>query len=153
MKLRLIWVGKTQETWVRAGIDEYSGRVRRYAPLEISEVREEKGATPEQMREREGERLIRLLPKSGRLILLDERGEQPTSPAFAALVGKYRDTSTPELTFVIGGAYGFSAPLRERADRTIALSAMTFTHQMVRIFFLEQLYRAYTILNNESYHH
>lgn len=153
MKLKLLWVGKTQEAWVRTGIDEYSGRVRRYAPLEISEVREEKGATPDQMREREGERLIRLLPRSGRLILLDERGEQPTSPAFAALVGRYRDLSTPELTFVIGGAYGFSDLLRERADRTIALSAMTFTHQMVRIFFLEQLYRAYTILNNESYHH
>jgi len=153
VKLRLIWVGKTQEAWVRAGIDEYAGRVKRYASFEILEAKEEKGGSPELMREREAERLIRLLPKNGRLILLDELGQQFTSAGFADTVGRYRDTSTPELSFVIGGAYGFNDALRKQADRTIALSAMTFTHQMVRVVFLEQLYRAFTILNNESYHH
>ncbi len=153
MRLRLLWVGKTQESWVRGGIEEYAGRIRRYAPLEILEAREEKGATPEIMQQREGERLAKLLPKSGRLILLDERGERLTSPGFAELVGRYRDSSTPELVFAIGGAYGFSPAFRNLADRSLALSPMTFTHQMVRPFFLEQLYRAYTILNNESYHH
>lgn len=153
VKLRLLWVGKTQEAWVRSGIDEYAGRIRRYAPLEILEVKEEKGALPEIMQQREGERLSRLLPKNGRLILLDELGEQPTSAGFARIVERYRDSSTPELVFAIGGAYGFSPEFRSLADRSLALSRMTFTHQMVRPFFLEQLYRAYTILNNESYHH
>jgi 23S rRNA (pseudouridine1915-N3)-methyltransferase len=153
VKLRLLWIGKTQEAWVKAGIEEYAGRVRRYAPFEITEVKEEKGMLPEQMRQRESERIEKLLPKSGRLILLDERGEEVSSPGFAKLLGTYRDNGTPELDFVIGGAYGFSDSLRKSADRIIALSKMTFTHQMVRPFFLEQLYRGFTILNNEGYHH
>jgi len=153
VKLRLLWVGRTQEPWVKAGIEEYAGRVKRYSPFEIAEIKEEKGALAEQMRQRESERIEKLLPKSGRMILLDEIGEQFTSPSFADLLGKYRDSSTPELTFVIGGAYGFSADLRNRADRLISLSRMTFTHQMIRPFFIEQLYRAFTILNNEGYHH
>lgn len=153
MKLRLLWVGRTQEPWVKAGIEEYAGRVKRYSPFELNEVKEEKGGLPEQQRQREGERTEKFLPKNSRLILLDEAGEQFTSPAFAELLGKYRDNSTPELIFAIGGAYGFSTELRGRADRLISLSKMTFTHQMVRPFFLEQLYRAFTILNNEGYHH
>jgi len=153
VKLRLLWVGRTQEPWVKAGIEEYAGRVKRYSPLEISEVKEEKGGLPEQMRQRESERLEKLLSKNGRLVLLDEAGEQFTSPAFAELLGRYRDNSTPELLFAVGGAYGFSTELRSRADRLISLSKMTFTHQMIRPFFLEQLYRAFTILNNEGYHH
>jgi len=153
VKLRLVWVGKTQEAWVKAGIDEYAGRVKRYSPFEITEVKEEKGVLPELMKQRESERIEKLLPKNGRLILLDEMGEQFTSPAFAGLIGTYRDNGTPELTFAIGGAYGFSDALRSSANRIIALSKMTFTHQMVRPFFLEQLYRGFTILNNEGYHH
>lgn len=153
MKLRIIWVGRSQEAWVKTAIAEYAGRIRRYAPLEIVEAKEEKGAAPDLMRQREGERIIKLLPKVSRLILLDETGRQQTSPEFAALVGRYRDNSTQELSFVIGGAYGFSPELRSLAEESLALSKMTFTHQMIRPFFLEQLYRAFTILNNESYHH
>lgn len=153
MRLRVLWVGKTQEDWVRHGCDEYAGRIRRYMPLELSEVREEKGAAPELMRTREGERLLKALPKGSRLFLLDEQGDQFSSTAFASLLGRERDSGTQELGFVIGGAYGVSPALRERAARTIALSSMTFTHQMVRLFLLEQLYRGFTILGNESYHH
>lgn len=153
MKLRLIWVGKSQEAWVKAGIDEYAGRIRRYAPLEIVEAREEKGAAAELMQQREGERIMKLIPKGSRLILLDESGRQLTSTEFATLTGKHRDASVPELCFVIGGAYGFSPQLRALADESLALSKMTFTHQMIRPFFLEQLYRAFTILGGESYHH
>lgn len=153
MKLRLLWVGRTQEAWVRSGVEEYAGRVRRYAPFELVEVKEEKGAPPEQMRQREGERIEKLLPKNCRIILLDEAGEQFTSPQFADLLGRYRDSGAAEILFAIGGAYGFSAELRSRADRLISLSKMTFTHQLIRPFFLEQLYRAFTILNNEGYHH
>ena len=153
MKLRLLWVGRTQEAWVKAGIEEYAGRVKRYSPFEITEVKEEKGSLPEQTRQREAERIEKLLPKNGKLILLDESGEQFTSPMFAELLGRYRDNSTSEILFAVGGAYGFSNELRSSADRLISLSKMTFTHQMIRPFFLEQLYRAFTILNNEGYHH
>src|SRR5512138_1636366 len=91
VKLRALWVGKTQEEWLRRGIDEYAGRIRRYCPLELAEAREEKGAAAEAMREREGERLIKLLPRNARLILLDERGEQLTSPELGAFIASNRD--------------------------------------------------------------
>jgi len=153
MKLRLLWVGKIQEEWLKCGVEEYRRRIGRYFPFEISEVREEKGAEAETMRQKECDRLEKLLARGSRLILLDERGEELTSPQFAEFIGRYRDAGTQELVFAIGGAYGFSAAFRERADRTIALSRMTFTHQMVRLFLVEQIYRGCTILNNEQYHH
>ena len=153
MKIRVLWVGKTQEEWVRRGIDEYAGRIRRYAPLELSEAREEKGAVAKAMRDRECERLTKLIPKNARLIVLDEGGEEMTSPQFAAFMAKCRDSGVQECAFVIGGAYGFTDGFRALADKRIALSRMTFTHQMVRVFLLEQLYRGFTILNNEPYHH
>ncbi len=153
MKIRVLWVGKSQEEWVRRGIDEYAARIRRYNALEIAEAREEKGGAPETMREKEGERLARLLPKNARLILLDELGEEMTSSAFAGFLGRTRDSGISELCFAIGGAYGVSDAFRKRADKVMALSAMTFTHQMARIFLMEQIYRGFTILNNEQYHH
>ncbi len=153
MRLRLLWIGKTQEAWVKAGIDEYAGRLRRYFPFTIAEAKEERGAQAETGREAESRRLARLVPKNVRLILLDERGEELTSPELARFLGRERDLGTQELVFAIGGAYGFSADFRTQAYKTIALSRMTFTHQMVRVFLLEQLYRACTILNNEPYHH
>jgi 23S rRNA (pseudouridine1915-N3)-methyltransferase len=153
MRIKLLWVGKTQEEWVRRGIEEYAGRIRRYIPLDISEAREEKGGCVEMMREREGERLVRLLPKYARLVLLDEKGDEFTSPGFAGFLSRYRDDGVSDLAFAIGGAYGFSDGFRSRAVKTIALSQMTFTHQMVRIFLLEQIYRGFTIMNNEPYHH
>ena len=153
MKLKVLWVGKTQEEWVRRGIDEYAGRIRRYLPLEIGEVREEKGAEAVTGREAEGVRLLKAVPKTARLIILDERGEELTSPQLAAFIGRERDQGTGELVFAVGGAYGFSEAFRTRAAKTLALSRLTFTHQMVRVFLLEQIYRGFTILNNEPYHH
>lgn len=153
MKLKVLWVGKTQEPWVKAGIDEYAGRIRRYAPLDMAEAKEEKGAEAEAGRIAECARLEKQLGKNSRLVLLDERGEEMDSRQFAAFLGRERDSGTGELAFAIGGAYGFSEAFRQRAHKTIALSRMTFTHQMVRVFLLEQIYRAFTILNNESYHH
>jgi 23S rRNA (pseudouridine1915-N3)-methyltransferase len=153
MRLKVLWVGKTQEPWVKAGIDEYAGRIRRYLPLELAEVREEKGAAAEAGRVAECERLSRLLPKNGRLVILDETGDTMDSRQFAAFLQRERDGGVPELVFAVGGAYGFSAEFRSRAHRSIALSPMTFTHQMVRIFLLEQIYRGFTIINGEPYHH
>ena len=152
MKLRVVWVGKSRDPWVKEVVAEYAGRIRRYAPLELSEARDEKGAEAEEMRRRECERLDKLVPPGATLLLLDERGEQMDSPDLAAYIGKQRDSGTGELVFAIGGAYGFSEEFRRRG-RLLALSKMTFTHQMVRVFLLEQIYRAFTILNNEPYHH
>ena len=152
MKIRVVWVGKNRDPWVKEVDAEYAGRIRRYAPLELGEARDEKGAEAEEMRRRECERLEKLVPPGATLLLLDERGEQMDSPDLAAYIGKQRDSGTGELVFAIGGAYGFSEEFRRRG-RLLALSKMTFTHQMVRVFLLEQIYRAFTILNNEPYHH
>jgi 23S rRNA (pseudouridine1915-N3)-methyltransferase len=153
VKLKVLWVGKTQEPWVRTGIEEYAGRIRRYLPLDLLEAREEKGAAAQAMRERECERLTKLLPKGGRLVILDERGENLSSTEFASFLGKNRDQGVCELAFAIGGAYGFTDPFRNQAFKAISLSRMTLTHQMVRVFLLEQIYRGFTILNGEPYHH
>jgi 23S rRNA (pseudouridine1915-N3)-methyltransferase len=147
-----VWVGKNRDPWVKEVVAEYAGRIRRYASLELGEARDEKGAEAEEMRRRECERLEKLVPPGATLLLLDERGEQMDSPDLAAYIGKQRDSGTGELVFAIGGAYGFSEEFRRRG-RLLALSKMTFTHQMVRVFLLEQIYRAFTILNNEPYHH
>jgi len=152
LKLRVVWVGKNRDSWVKEVVAEYAGRIRRYVPLELSEARDEKGAEAEEMRRRECERLDKMVPPGATLVLLDERGEQMDSPGLAAFIGKQRDTGTGELVFAIGGAYGFSEEFRRRG-RLLALSKMTFTHQMVRVFLLEQIYRAFTILNKEPYHH
>ena len=152
MKIRVVWVGKNRDPWVKEVVAEYAGRIRRYAPLELSEARDEKGAEAEDMRRRECERIEKMIPSDATLVLLDERGEQMDSPGLAAYIGKQRDTGTGELVFAIGGAYGFSEEFRRRGC-LLALSKMTFTHQMVRVFLLEQIYRAFTILNNEPYHH
>jgi 23S rRNA (pseudouridine1915-N3)-methyltransferase len=152
MKIKTLWVGKSRDVWVKEVIADYGGRIRRYMPLELCEVRDEKGAEAEEMRRRECERLEKQIPPGAVLVLLDERGEQMDSPGLAAFVGKHRDSGVGELIFVIGGAYGFSEEFRKKG-RLLSLSKMTFTHQMVRVFLLEQVYRAFTILNNEPYHH
>ncbi len=153
MKIRILWVGKTRQEWIRRGIEEYADRIKRYAPVEFAEAREEKGAEEEAGRLRECERLKKLLPRQGKVVLLDEKGSALTSPDFAAFIAGNRDSGISELAFVVGGAYGFSEIFRREADRIISLSPMTFTHQMVRLFLLEQIYRGFTIINGEPYHH
>ncbi|GAB4297493.1 MAG: 23S rRNA (pseudouridine(1915)-N(3))-methyltransferase RlmH [Desulfuromonadia bacterium] len=153
MKFRLLWVGKSHDRWIGEGIQEYGGRVRRYHPLEIVEIREEKGNSPERVREGEGERILAAIPDRARVVILDERGDELSSPEFAALIQQEKNRGSREICFVIGGAYGLSPRVRERGFMTLSLSRMTFTHRMIRPFFLEQLYRACTILNSENYHH
>jgi 23S rRNA (pseudouridine1915-N3)-methyltransferase len=152
LRLKVLWVGKTRDHWVRDAVEEYAGRIKRYCPLELAEVREEKGAEATEQQRRECERLEKQIPPGATLVLLDERGEQMDSPGLAGFIGKQRDSGISELVFVIGGAYGFSEEFRKRG-KLLALSKMTFTHQMVRAFLLEQIYRAFTILNGEPYHH
>jgi 23S rRNA (pseudouridine1915-N3)-methyltransferase len=152
MKLRVLWVGKSREEWVKEAVAEYSGRIRRYTSLELLEVRDEKGAAAEEMRHRECERLEKLIPPNAKVVMLDERGEQMDSRIFSSFISKERDSGCGEMVFIIGGAYGFSEEFRKRG-KLLSLSKMTFTHQMIRVFLLEQIYRAFTIINGEPYHH
>lgn len=152
MKLKVLWVGKSREDWVKTALADYAGRIRRYTPFELAEVREEKGAAAEEMRRRECERLEKQIPPGARLVILDEHGEQMCSRSLSELVCKERDSGTGELVFIIGGAYGYSEEFRKRG-KLLSLSKMTFTHQMVRVFLFEQIYRAFTIMNGEPYHH
>lgn len=155
MKLRLLCVGRITEDWLRAGIEEYAGRLRRYLPLTVVELKEEKGgrqADPAWIRSREGERLLEKLPPRGAVIVLDERGERLSSEALADRIERHMVGGTAELTFVIGGAYGLSEAVKARGDLLLSLSPMTLTHRMARLLLLEQLYRGLTIVRREPYH-
>lgn len=152
MKLKVLWVGKTRDSWVKESLGDYSERIRHYTSLDLIDVRDEKGAEAEIMRSRECDRLLKMIPAGATVVLLDERGELPDSMGLASYIGKQRDCGISDLVFIIGGAYGFSEEFR-RKYKLLALSKMTFTHQMVRVFLLEQIYRAFTILNHEPYHH
>lgn len=156
MKLRLICVGKISENYLRVGVDEYAGRIIRYLPLLVHELKEEKGGgkkvDPRHLREREGERILEKIPAAAFTVVLDERGETLTSENVATLLERHMVQGTPEIVLVIGGPYGLSDAVRRRADLLLSLSPMTFTHQMARLFLLEQIYRGLTILRNEPYH-
>jgi 23S rRNA (pseudouridine1915-N3)-methyltransferase len=156
VKLRLLCVGKIGEPFLKAGIAEYAGRIQRYFPLTTVELKEEQGGGRESeqrlLREREGERLLAKIPPQAFAIVLDERGQSLDSPGLAAVLEKRMVQGTQELVLVIGGPYGLSEAVRSRADLLLSLSRFTFTHQMVRLFLLEQIYRAITIVRNEPYH-
>lgn len=156
MKLRLVCVGKISESYLRVGVDEFTARISRYLPLLVNELKEEKGggkkSDPRQLREREGERILEKIPAAAFAVVLDERGESVTSEGVAALLDRHMVQGTPEVALVIGGPYGLSDAVRRRANLLLSLSPMTFTHQMVRLFLLEQIYRGLTILRGEPYH-
>jgi len=156
MKILLLAVGKLSQRFLQEAVDEFSGRLGRYLPLEVVELKEEKTGgkkpDPRLIREREGERILARLPGDACCLVLDERGKQFGSEGFARLLERRMLEGTRTLCFVIGGAYGLSDAVRSRADVLLCLSEMTFTHQMARLFLLEQLYRAMTILRNEPYH-
>jgi len=155
VKLRLLSVGKLSLSHARDGVEEYTARLKRYLPFEAQELREEKGgkkADPGYIRERESEQLLARIPDGAFLVVLDERGKSYTSERLAQLVERHMTAGTPEMIWVIGGAYGIGERLRLRADLVLSLSEMTFTHQMARLLLMEQLYRALTIIRNEPYH-
>lgn len=156
MKLRLVCVGKISESYLREGIDEFAGRIVRYLPFAVTELKEEKGggknADPRHLREQEGARILAKIPATSFVVVLDERGETLTSEGVANLLERHMVQGTPEMTLAIGGPYGLSDAVRRRADLLLSLSPMTFTHQMVRLFLLEQIYRGLTIVRGEPYH-
>ena len=153
MNIKLIVVSKTDIPYVQAGMDEYTSRLKHYCDFELVVVPAVKGkATPEELKEREGEHILRHTAKADVTVLLDEHGREMTSVGFSEYLQRQMNAGVRTLAFVVGGAYGFSQAVYAAASYKISLSQMTFNHQMVRLFFLEQLYRAHTILRHEKYH-
>ena len=155
MKITLLVVGKTTDSHIEALIQEYQKRLTHYLPFTlqvIPELKNTKALTSEQQKQAEGELILRTITPATDLILLDEHGKEYRSIEFADYIQK-RMSSGRDVVFVVGGPYGFSEGVYQRANGKISLSKMTFSHQMVRLFFVEQLYRAMTILRGEPYHH
>jgi len=155
MKTSLILVGKTTDKHISACIEDYRERIGHYMPFNvvtIPELKNTKSLTMSQQKEREGELILKQLQDSDHVVLLDEHGTERRSIDFAAWIEK-KSLTLRHLVFVIGGPYGFSEAVYQRANEKISLSKMTFSHQMVRLIFTEQLYRACTIIKGEPYHH
>jgi 23S rRNA (pseudouridine1915-N3)-methyltransferase len=156
MKITLLVIGKTSEDYLLKGIAEYEKRLTRYTQFSLDVIADVKNASalsePE-LKEREGKLILEKISQGDKLILLDYRGTMHTSPEFARFIEKQQLQSVKRLVFVVGGAYGFSEAVYKAASGKISLSPMTFSHQMVRLIFVEQLYRAMTILKGEPYHH
>lgn len=151
-RIKLILVGKTDKGWITEGFKVYEKRLKHYTKLDIIYVSAKTSGAHEQL-EAEGKEILRKCAASDYVILLDEQGKSMTSKDLAKHLESVGLRGIGEVTFVIGGAYGFSPDVYQRANFKISLSPMTFTHQMVRVIFLEQLYRAFTILKGEKYHH
>lgn len=156
MKITFLTVGKTEDAYLKEGIDKYVKRLKHYTKLaiiEIDELKNTKALTWEQQKAREAELILKKITPTDHVILLDEKGMEFSSPQFAAYLDKKAIGSVANLVFIVGGPYGFDPAVYARANDKLSLSAMTFSHQMVRLFFMEQLYRAYTIIKGEPYHH
>ena len=156
MKIRLVTIGKTDAGWVRTGMDVYRDRLRHYIGFSVTELPDIKnpGAmNREQLKIREGKLILKNLAPSDHVILLDEKGREFSSTEWASDLEDKLSHLSGDLVFVIGGAYGFSEAVYSRCRSKMSLSRMTFSHQMVRVIFLEQLYRAFTIMRGEPYHH
>ncbi|PKP24615.1 MAG: 23S rRNA (pseudouridine(1915)-N(3))-methyltransferase RlmH [Bacteroidetes bacterium HGW-Bacteroidetes-2] len=156
MKIKLVAVGKTDNKNFQSLIEDYKKRLGFYVSFEmqiILDIKNAKSFSETQQKQKEGEILLKFLEPSDVVYLLDENGKTFSSIAFSDFIQKKMNSGIKNLIFILGGPYGFSEEIYARANGKISLSAMTFSHQMVRLFFIEQLYRAFTILKNEPYHH
>ena len=155
MRITLLLIGKTEAGWLQSGLKVYSQRLQHYARFDVIEVSPPKNTKQlnfRQLKEVEGKLILKYAEGANQLILLDERGKSFTSEGFSSWLQKLMNGGTRHLMFVVGGAFGFSDEVYAAANEKLALSEMTFSHQMVRLFFTEQLYRAFTIQRNEPYH-
>lgn len=148
-------VGKTNNGWVKEGISEYLNRLSNYIPFEVKdlEINSVKNKSKESLMMEEGKKILAAIKPGDYVVLLDEGGKLYNSEDFAVWVNKKFAGISNDLVFVIGGAYGFHDEVKVRSNEKLSMSPMTFTHQMIRLIFVEQLYRAMTILKNEPYHH
>lgn len=155
LKIKLLLTGKTNDKALRELSDKYSKRIKGFSGFEtevIPDLKNTKNLSPAQVKEKEGKSILSKLTSSDFVVLLDEKGKEFTSEKFAGFLQKQMNSGIKNLVFIIGGAYGFPEAVYERANAKIALSQMTFSHQLVRIIFLEQLYRGLAILNHHPYH-
>lgn len=156
VKVKLLVVGKTDGKSLIQLISNYENRLKHYVKFElefITDLKNVQNLSESQQKEKEGQAIIKKLSPSDVLVLLDERGKTYTSVEFSDFLQKKMNSGIKQLIFTVGGPYGFSEAVYQRAEGMISLSKMTFSHQMVRLFFIEQVYRAFTILRNEPYHH
>ncbi|MBD5214239.1 MAG: 23S rRNA (pseudouridine(1915)-N(3))-methyltransferase RlmH [Bacteroidales bacterium] len=156
MKIQLLVIGKTSADYISKGTDLYLNRLSHYIPTEIKvlpDIKNTRKLTEEQQKTAEGEQFLNALQGGDYVVILDERGKEFTSREFSTFIQQKMNTVSRNLVFIIGGPYGFSKAVYDRADSLLSLSRMTFSHEMVRLFFIEQIYRAMTILRGEPYHH
>ncbi|MDO4728709.1 MAG: 23S rRNA (pseudouridine(1915)-N(3))-methyltransferase RlmH [Bacteroidota bacterium] len=156
MNIKLIIIGKTEDKNIQNLIEEYSKRLSHYVRFDIEvipNIKNTKNLSENEQKEKEGELILSKINSADFVVLLDERGKTFDSMEFAEYLQKKMNSGIKNLIFVIGGAYGFSEEIYSKSNDKISLSRMTFSHQMVRIFCVEQIYRAFTILRNEPYHH
>lgn len=156
MKIELAVIGKTSIGYLKQGIEEYIKRLKHYVPFEIKyidDIKNTKNISEDQQKRTEGAKILSLLDKSDFVVLLDEHGKEYTSMQYSSYIQKRMLSGAKKVVFVIGGPYGFSQEVYDRANDKISFSKMTFNHEMIRLIFTEQLYRAYTIINYEPYHH
>ncbi|MDA3817812.1 MAG: 23S rRNA (pseudouridine(1915)-N(3))-methyltransferase RlmH [Prolixibacteraceae bacterium] len=156
MKIKLLLIGKTDDDYLKKGIEKYLKRLKHYITVDvhvIPDIKNTRKLTEEQQKQKEGEQILSRVATGDHLILLDEKGKEFNSELFAKHIEKKMITGTRCTVFVVGGPYGFSADVYKRCNEKISLSQMTFSHQMVRLIFTEQIYRAMTIIKGEPYHH
>ena len=156
MKITFITIGKTEEKYLLEGMEKYLKRLKHYIPfkvIELPELKNTKNLSEDQQKSKEAELIFKNISNTDHLILLDENGINFSSVQFSGFLNKKMIGSVQTLVFVVGGPYGFSTDIYNRANEKISLSRMTFSHQMVRLFFIEQIYRAFTIMKGEPYHH
>lgn len=156
MKIVFLTVGKTEDAYLKEGIDKYVKRLKHYTKLEVVELdalKNTKALTPEQQKVKEAEMILKKISPLDHVVLLDENGTELSSKQFATYLDKKAIASTSTLVFIVGGPYGFDQTVYARANDKLSLSRMTFSHQMIRLLFTEQLYRAFTIIKGEPYHH
>ena len=156
MKITLLLIGSTDKKYIKEGIEDYLKRVAFYVPFEmkiIPDIKNNRNLTPQQQKDKEGKALLDLITSGDELVLLDEQGMEMSSVGFSKWIEKRMVNGSKQLTFLIGGPYGFSEAVYQRADSKISFSKMTFPHQLIRLIFAEQLYRAMTIIKGEPYHH
>lgn len=152
VKITLLWVGKTKNSSLHSLIEDYWKRLSHFCELSLTEIRFVQEDDPNRLVKREGEKILAKIQPEDFLVLLDSQGKAYTSEEFSNLISTYRDRSLAKLVFVIGGHNGVSAAVRKRANLSVSLSRMTFSHEMVRLFLLEQIYRAYTLIHRIPYH-
>jgi 23S rRNA (pseudouridine1915-N3)-methyltransferase len=156
MKIALLQIGKTTERYLTEGIGVFEGRMRKYAAFEIftiPDIRNTRNMTATELKTREGEKILQFFKNDDYIVILDDKGKEFSTIEFSSWIENTLMLQKKRLVFIIGGPWGFSDEVYQKADMLLSLSRLTFSHQMVRLLFLEQLYRAFTVIKGEPYHH